>query len=506
MSGRRRRIRVIALAVTVLLVGAVGAFATATPAGAFTVCLTIEGTAGEAHAGGGAVLVTLWPSELPPGMPPIPETQLLTEANYAKRSDPPTGGRFGQAIGYNTYGSDCGVQASQLVVGMHGAVRLIPGVPDELSTTESTLLQPATPAGAQGPIADDFGAAVLVIYDDLWVGAPDATVDGQVGAGAIYHYVLDPTGVTPPRLVQIVTQNSPNVSGEAEAGDHFGAVLEEFDPSNYDQEPPEVEVGIPSEDVGDTVDAGMVEDLVTDQTTGLVSGSALITQDSPGIGGTAGAGNLFGAALSYDAVGAPGTAVADAKRAGAVVVLPRTHSNSLNTAHPGYYYTQDTAGVPGVSETGDRFGAALATVLDDYGCWPFTLYAGAPGESIGTVVGAGSVTALASPNGGGPGPVGDGCSRDQAPYNSTVFAGSHMSGTPQRNAHVGTAMAAEGGNPDAENEYRENLEIGAPGQDANGHVDCGEVYMLDKNPNSRTSFAGTVAGGHLGFTLGRVER
>lgn len=54
---------------------------------------------------------------------------------------------------------------------------------------------------------------------------------------------------------------------------------------------------------------------------------------------------------------------------------------------------QDTAGVPGVAENGDRFGAALA-VADINRDGRDDLIAGAPGEAIGSRAGAGAATLL----------------------------------------------------------------------------------------------------------------
>ncbi|MFG2651720.1 FG-GAP-like repeat-containing protein [Streptomyces sp. NPDC048436] len=59
----------------------------------------------------------------------------------------------------------------------------------------------------------------------------------------------------------------------------------------------------------------------------------------------------------------------------------------------GQTLNQDTAGVPGVAETGDDFGNALAAADID-GDGKDDLIAGAPGEAIGSAARAGSVTVL----------------------------------------------------------------------------------------------------------------
>ena len=78
------------------------------------------------------------------------------------------------------------------------------------------------------------------------------------------------------------------------------------------------------------------------------------------------------------AVGVPGEDLGTATDAGAVSVL---YGSSGGLASDGQVLSQDTAGVPGVSEDGDRFGAALVAVEfngDAFG----DLVVGAPGEDL----------------------------------------------------------------------------------------------------------------------------
>src|SRR4051794_5147492 len=96
---------------------------------------------------------------------------------------------------------------------------------------------------------DHFGAAVAADGSNIWVGAPDRTVDGQEGAGALYHYAL--LGGTQLILEQVVTEHSPGIPGTAEAGDHFGQVLALGRGGK-------LAVGEPGENVGSVLDAGAV--------------------------------------------------------------------------------------------------------------------------------------------------------------------------------------------------------------------------------------------------------
>ena len=77
---------------------------------------------------------------------------------------------------------------------------------------------------------------------------------------------------------------------------------------------------------------------------------------------------------------------------GSIVDAGIVQTFTLNTARlltPGPGIAQETAGVPGTSEAGDRFGAALAQGSDDEGC--ARLWIGVPGEGLGTTTHAGDV-------------------------------------------------------------------------------------------------------------------
>ncbi|MFI0216077.1 VCBS repeat-containing protein [Streptomyces lydicus] len=96
-----------------------------------------------------------------------------------------------------------------------------------------------------------------------------------------------------------------------------------------------------------------------------------LNQDTDGVPGTDEPGDAFGGALAIGdadgdhlgdlAIGAPGetlgTGTAAVRSAGAVTVL-RGSRDGLTTAGA-RMLTQDSAGVPGAAESGDRFGAAL---------------------------------------------------------------------------------------------------------------------------------------------------
>jgi hypothetical protein len=117
-------------------------------------------------------------------------------------------------------------------------------------------------------------------------------------------------------------------------------------------------------------DAGAVN-VVYGSNTGLVGRNQTLTQDSPGVVGTAELGDQFGIALARGvffnnfngddfadlAIGAVGEDVGTQLDAGAVNVQ---YGSAAGLPGPGgQLFTQDSAGVGGSAETGDSFGGAL---------------------------------------------------------------------------------------------------------------------------------------------------
>lgn len=239
-----------------------------------------------------------------------------------------------------------------------------------------------------------FGAAVAVGMrtsggNDLFVGAPQRSVSGRVGAGAVDHYFVPDDGSVPRYLGQL-TQDSPGVAGVAEAGDHFGAVLAIAGR--------DLAVGIPDEAQGSRSQAGNVEVLSLAAGTSDVAASTVLAQGYQGTPGVAETGDRFGAALAWAGdvrvgtalvVGSPGEAVGSRRSVGIVYSY-----NRFSMANPFVklrVVTQDSSGVPGVNEPGDAFGASLTPVN---WCPGPAVAVGAPGEAVGSRARAGQVTVV----------------------------------------------------------------------------------------------------------------
>lgn len=236
---------------------------------------------------------------------------------------------------------------------------------------------------------EGFGSTVVARDAHLWIGAPNRTVQGKAGAGAVDHYVVE--GKTA-RYIDTIQQ------GSAQRGAHVGSVLA-IDDGGV------IAVGAPDADVSGKRDAGRVALVRTTGADRTVASTFWFSQRTAGVTHTPEAGDRFGAALSVVtfpvdgevdraviAVGVPGEGIAGKKDAGLV------HLTSVSDkVVQDLDITQDTKGVSGGVEPGDRFGASVLLdgsfwISDD--TWPYHLAIGSPGEALGSVKNAGTVTVL----------------------------------------------------------------------------------------------------------------
>ncbi|MDJ1132122.1 FG-GAP repeat protein [Streptomyces iconiensis] len=126
-------------------------------------------------------------------------------------------------------------------------------------------------------------------------------------------------------------------------------------------------------------------------------GARILDQNTPGVPGTGETGDSFGADVSVGdvtgdgyqdiAVGVP-SEVVRGSGAGAIVLLRGSAGGVTTTGAQTFH--QDSSGVPGVGENGDRFGSAVH-LADISGNGKADLFVGADGEDIGTQADAGAV-------------------------------------------------------------------------------------------------------------------
>ncbi len=239
-------------------------------------------------------------------------------------------------------------------------------------------------------------------WSDAVVGDPSATVDGLAGAGRIIVLYGDGDGLVGEGARDVLWQGEGGVGGTAEAGDRFGAALAvaDLDCDDY----ADVVVGTPLEDVGGQADSGYVQ-VLWGGASGLAIARSATAYTQVWFGLPVVAGDQFGYAVdavedlgqggtpapdAYAlAIGVPGANVAGHNDAGALAV-----EAAVDGGNQAFWITQDTAGIPGGAEVGDRFGAAvscnyLSGVSHEIDC-----AVGAPNEDIGSKKDAGGVTVV----------------------------------------------------------------------------------------------------------------
>ncbi len=261
--------------------------------------------------------------------------------------------------------------------------------------------------------ADDCAPGVASDFNgdgrsDTVVADPYATVNGQAQAGRVIVLYGDGDGLIGEGARGIVSQASPSVGSSAEAGDRFGYALAVADLNCDDHT--DLVVGSPYEDAGLTVDSGYVQ-LIYGSAAGLGNGAASrnVTQsDFPNADIVAG--DQFGFAVdaledvgqggtpapdAYAvAVGVPGGNIGGQNDSGWVGVLHAFDGENVETA-----ISQNSTGVPGVAEAGDRFGAAVSInefLTEDPASDDFVIdvVVGSPNEDVGSVTDAGTVTVV----------------------------------------------------------------------------------------------------------------
>jgi hypothetical protein len=267
---------------------------------------------------------------------------------------------------------------SDLIVGVPGRSNKTGEVDLRLSNAASTVMTQQAAGRGQGIAGDEFGAAVVLAdlnddgCDDIIVGAPGANERaGQV------HVVLGAEDG-----FQNADGHTLDAGAAAAAGDRFGAslaVAPNIAGNGFD-----LWIGTPLDDVGGATDAGsVVHYSITNSagTLGFQPGET-ITQNSPGVPGSAETNDRFGAALSATSrgvlVGDQREDVGSLTDAGSITLLASTDRDAA--FDQAFSWSQASSGVPGRAESKDHFGAAVgfygehfaAGVPDEDVTWPIS--------------------------------------------------------------------------------------------------------------------------------------
>jgi hypothetical protein len=294
-------------------------------------------------------------------------------------------------------------------------------------------------------------------FDDLAVGAPSDNIDGNADSGSVTVIYGTPTGLSTANS-RLFSLGIDAIEGDLVGSENFGAALAvgDFDGDGFD----DLAIGAPGETVSGVV-AGAVH-ILYGSTGGLkVEGDQRFHQDSSGVNGVAAVGNKFGFALAtgdFDnngrddlAIGVPGEDVGTMNNAGAVNILYGLKSGLNGSGDQ--RFTQNSAGVAGVSKTDDQFGYAVAVGNFDADAFD-DLAIGIIGEDV---VGknddlkndAGAVYVMYGRNSNGLSPEG------AQTFNSALDG---VQGVAVEGGNFGFALAAGDFNDDS----RDELAIGAP--------------------------------------------
>jgi hypothetical protein len=385
-------------------------------------------------------------------------------------------GHFGAAV--------VGAQVSfpdycaDLVIGMpgadegRGAVVVVPDLGSGFEPAKAVRL-PASALGLQP--GDALGTALGVVQSGngalIVAGAPGRDLPGAPNAGAVVSWRMPaawdaapeaagtPAVPTPAEPV-IHAQGSNGVLGHSERGDRFGSVIA-TDPVRAWQGGT-LPIGIPQEDIGRKADAGAIALLTF--TDGVLTGNDLIWQGH-GLPGRSRQGDQLGAAVTWTgfrpAYGVPGKDANGRRDSGAVIVWKPALADPTTGSYQ--VITQNTRGVPDKSEKGDRFGAALASASGLTQPETTTIAVGAPGEDTRGRRNAGAVTLLTW------------LSEDDPPR--WGFSTLKATGLAKGDA-FGSRLVAVNDYSDMEEDTRDVLFVGAPGEDRPGARNAGRYYVV----------------------------
>ena len=285
-------------------------------------------------------------------------------------------------------------------------------------------------------------------YTDLVIGIPRLDVGAAQDSGAVLVLFGSPDGLGDSHV--LLRQGSVPGSGGREAGDLFGSAL--------DVEDHQLVVGSPGEDIGDLADAGAVV-AFSGFTAGRAPSTARVISQAGAVAGRVETGDRCGHAVTIGprgmtVVGCPGEDVGSLNSAGAVVTIARNGTSAA--------FTQDSAGMAGVAEVGDRLGTAVAYLPDPFDDG-YRLALGAPGEDIAGIPDAGLVNfLLASAQTSTP--------RPQAWAVGQGTAG--VSGVPEPGDRFGSVLATWSAF------HAIDLLVGVPDEDIGGATDAGAVTSI----------------------------
>jgi murein DD-endopeptidase MepM/ murein hydrolase activator NlpD len=304
-------------------------------------------------------------------------------------------------------------------------------------------------------------------FDDIAIGIPGESIDDVADMGAVQVIYGTRAGLAAARS-QLWHQDVTDILGDGELNDRFGDALAcgDFDNDGRD----DLAVGVPSEDV--PVDSGAVQVIYGTRAGLRAIRNQVWTADSLRVPGVAESRDRFGSALAagdfngdgFDdlAIGAPGERIGDdLPLAGSVTVL---YGAAAGLDAPGsQLWSQDSGGIAGGAESRDLFGAAVAAG-DINGDGRADLAIGVPGEDLGDLRDAGGVKVIYGRA------AGVAAAGDQLFTQDTAG----IVGEAESFDMMGFATVMG----DFDNDGRDDLAIGAPGEDLGDIDSAGAIQVI----------------------------
>jgi hypothetical protein len=218
--------------------------------------------------------------------------------------------------------------------------------------------------------ADSFGVSLAAAnlgkssQADLAIGAYLEGITGQADLAGAVNVIYGGTNGLVAAGNQFWSQNTPAIAEASEIIDFFGWSLAAGNFGKTAQA--DLAIGVPLESLGATSVNGVVHVLYGTSTGLKTAGAQFWSQNSPGVLGANANGDEFGWSLAAAnlgksaqadlSIGAPGDVVSGVA-GGAVNVL---YGTATGLSAPGdQLWHQDSPGINGVAEAGDRFGQAL---------------------------------------------------------------------------------------------------------------------------------------------------